>query len=112
MHSMNGSSGNHDAVKVTPWGPAQEVERPVRGGARRTSKYVDLVTDAVLRLEKTDDDRAIMYPFPDRKAARSAASSVRKRIERRLGKGFASVSFRTNPPALYVMRGPNYQNTK
>ncbi len=110
---MSNTNGSHDPARERAWwGPAQEVDRLVVLPSRKSSKYDPLIADALLRLEMTPRDKAIMYPFETKKAAESAASMVRKLITKRFGRAFAVVQYRTDPPALYVSRGKDYRTTK
>lgn len=99
-----------DPSPERPWGEPAEIS--ISEMSVRHSVYAPLQDDIVLRLDKTNDNRALAYPMLDAQAACKARDSIASAFKKRFGPGFAVFSVRKAPPMLYVRRGPNWKKSE
>jgi hypothetical protein len=93
----------NERVDPKPWG--QPYEADVREFDPPQARWEGLYQDAVLRLEKTSANKAIVYPFEDFTTADAAREGVLRRSNRRLGKHAVLCGIRSDPPRMFVRRG-------
>ena len=96
------SNGNGDQ----PWGQPYEAD-PADIDAK-PSKWDELYTDAMRRLEKTPPHKALVYPFQNDDDVDRAYEAVHRRVQKRRGIGVIRCGIRRNPPRLFILRGANW----
>ena len=97
------------------YGPAREVALTVVKQQRQRkqqrhvarSTWSNLFVELALRLEQTDAHHALEIQVCDEQRLMSALTQLRRQFGR-LGRGYARILVRRNPPRLYVARGKGW----
>ncbi len=103
MEDLTPTSTNHEPPV---WG--QPYETNAADIEAKPSPWEDLYSDVMLRLERTSESKAVVYPFKADHDADRAYEAINRRSRKRHGAGFVVCGVRRNPPRLFVRRGPNW----
>jgi hypothetical protein len=101
LRSSNGDGG-------VPWGRIAELkirEAPIP--RTRQAKWDALYRELMLRLEQTDSRHVLAVPMKEPRLVTLAARALRWRFEQ-VDPDFVEITTTSNPPVLYIKRGPNW----
>jgi hypothetical protein len=109
--SGNGDRAEDPVIRAdAPYHTPTEIDaRDIPAPWSRWGRWARLYQDIQLRLEKTPPHRALAYPFQDTKALKSAYDGLHRRLKQREDDDYIHLSTRSDPPTLYVRRGPQWK---